>query len=402
MRTIAIVLSLLGFAPSVTLSQEASIKTLSCDVREDRKGNSDECPCKVGWRPRADEIEGILSRHQEWLLGYRIDFFDFDGLKGRPVLCNVDLQNKNLEGANLSFANLAGANLVDANLAGAELDHASLKDVKLHRTDLTGATLDGTDLTGTKLENTDLNGATLSNVTLDGAEYAPDPAHPPDYDVAGIEGIETVTFPPGKQSGLVVLRRVFKQQGLRRLEREATFAIERNKASHDRNDQLLSRQIEGWFSLVFFGWTTGWGLNPERPFLIGLVVAIVAAIFYGYALRRSRIDHGKGAGIYRVWPSGSMKLSSEGMSIIESSQSEPIEPTNFWKIIAWASYFSILSAFRIGWRDLNLGIWISRLQPTEFSLRGNGWVRVVSGLQSLISVYLVAMWMLTRFARPFD
>jgi hypothetical protein len=61
-----------------------------------------------------------------------------------------------------------------------------------------------------------------------------------------------------------------------------------------------------------------------------------------------------------------------------------------------------LSAFHIGWRDLNVGRWIARLQPGEYTLRTIGWVRVVSGLQSLISVYLVALWVLTYFGRPFD
>ncbi len=32
------------------------------------------------------------------------------------------------------------------------------------------------------------------------------------------------------------------------------------------------------------------------------------------------------------------------------------------------------------------------MQPREYTLRAKGWVRVVSGAQSLISVYLIAMW----------
>jgi hypothetical protein len=62
----------------------------------------------------------------------------------------------------------------------------------------------------------------------------------------------------------------------------------------------------------------------------------------------------------------------------------------------------ILSAVLIDWRDLNVGKWIARLQPREYSLRATGWVRFVSGLQSLISVYLIALWVLTYFGRPFD
>ena len=67
-----------------------------------------------------------------------------------------------------------------------------------------------------------------------------------------------------------------------------------------------------------------------------------------------------------------------------------------------ALYFSLLSATRIGWHELNVGTWITRIQPNEYSLRATGWVRVVSGVQSLISVYLVALSILTYFGTPFE
>ena len=65
-------------------------------------------------------------------------------------------------------------------------------------------------------------------------------------------------------------------------------------------------------------------------------------------------------------------------------------------------YFSLLSAFHVGWRDLNVGTWIARMQPREYTLRATGWVRCVSGFQSLLSVYLLALWALTYFGRPFE
>ena len=70
--------------------------------------------------------------------------------------------------------------------------------------------------------------------------------------------------------------------------------------------------------------------------------------------------------------------------------------------MGYAFYFSLLSAFHIGWRDLNVGSWLTRLQSREYALRAKGWVRAVSGVQSLISVYLLAMWALTYFGRPFQ
>jgi hypothetical protein len=58
-----------------------------------------------------------------------------------------------------------------------------------------------------------------------------------------------------------------------------------------------------------------------------------------------------------------------------------------WLRMPWTGIcFSLLSAFYIGWRDLNVGTWISRLQSREYTLHATGWVRVFSGLQSLLSV----------------
>jgi nitric oxide reductase large subunit len=67
-----------------------------------------------------------------------------------------------------------------------------------------------------------------------------------------------------------------------------------------------------------------------------------------------------------------------------------------------AAYFSLLSALRIGWSGLNFGTWISRMQLREYSLHATRWVRVASGIQSLISVYMVALAILTYFGTPFE
>jgi hypothetical protein len=72
------------------------------------------------------------------------------------------------------------------------------------------------------------------------------------------------------------------------------------------------------------------------------------------------------------------------------------------RLVCTSLYFSLLSAFHLGWREFNVGTWITRMQPREYTLRATGWVRTVSGIQSLISVYLLALWVLTYFGRPFE
>lgn len=64
--------------------------------------------------------------------------------------------------------------------------------------------------------------------------------------------------------------------------------------------------------------------------------------------------------------------------------------------------FSLLSAFNVGFRDINFGRWLHLLtKKSEYDLKAVGWARTVSGFQSLLSVYLIALWVLTYFGRPF-
>jgi hypothetical protein len=64
--------------------------------------------------------------------------------------------------------------------------------------------------------------------------------------------------------------------------------------------------------------------------------------------------------------------------------------------------FSFQSNYAARFRDINFGRWLRLLTRQEFDIKAVGWARVVAGWQSLISVYLIALWVLTYFGRPFD
>ncbi|MEM7225655.1 MAG: pentapeptide repeat-containing protein, partial [Pseudomonadota bacterium] len=231
---------------------------LICPETAERQGTHNECPCKVGWKPTDEQLAGILRSHELWL--------EQGGLRdasipGQALLCNGDLvaaelsgtelSGARLDGARLSYARLERANLNGANLAGADLRSAQLKHARLSLANLENADLGGADLEGALLESTIVTDAHLAFASLKGARYAP-ASLPPDSHVERIEGLASVVLSPGKQSGLVQLRELFRQAGLRDLEREATFAIEHNMAEHARRLGGLPDQLVGWLKLVFF------------------------------------------------------------------------------------------------------------------------------------------------------
>jgi Pentapeptide repeats (8 copies) len=405
------------------------------------------CSKSKGWRPSAEELQRTLQAHRKW---YANSGSKNPAVPGRAILCNADLRGADLRGADLQGANLLeadlrGADLVLAELNGAylfsaELEEAILYEAKLNEANLVGANLCGAnlgeaelneanmiraDLIRANLAEAELRNTVLARTDLTGAVYAPGSPPPAAY-VTGIKGLKTITFPLGEEIGLVQLRKLLQDGGLRDLEREATYAIERNKTRHlllrrkapnrftctlppEGPNQAEERSLrwreplklaEGTFRLVAFEWPVGYGLYPgfALQLLLGFILAF--SVPYMVALINPLTRH---AGIWRVW--------AEDRILKLREQDTPERLGNdwygdpWWRVLYRASLralqFSIQSAFHIGFRELNVGNWLARLQPREYILKATGWVRFVSGLQSLLSVYLLALWALTYFGRPF-
>lgn len=302
---------------------------------------------------------------------------DLDKLTKSGACVKCDLSGADLTNANLSGADLMGANLSDASLRNANLSGAFLTKANLSGANLSSANLSGALLVATNMRETDLIFANMRN-----AVFEPSTDKLPRRRTLRwafhLDEMVYLTNP----DGLVALREDFKKSGHRDLERQITYAIKR---SEQAQAPLLERSIN-WF---LFDWTSDYGMSPGRPLFI-----MVALIFVFSLIFRIGLNASGDSGIWKIW-SDERVLKNRGSNEPERLTAGP------WVRWAWAFYFSILSAFHIGWRDLNVGNWIARMQPTEYALRATGWVRTVSGIQSLISVYLVALSVLTYFGRPF-
>jgi hypothetical protein len=65
-------------------------------------------------------------------------------------------------------------------------------------------------------------------------------------------------------------------------------------------------------------------------------------------------------------------------------------------------FFSLENAFNLGYKEFNVGQWLRMLTKRQYELRAVGWVRTLAGAQSLVSIYLFALWVLTYFGHPFE
>ncbi len=207
------------------------------------------------------------------------------------------------------------------------------------------------------------------------------------------------------------LREAYKKAGMREPERQLTFALNHNRRVKLWEKSGLLHKVESLFNLVCFEWTCQYGMNPGRPLEILGLGLFLFTLPYLLALR----SRNRETGLWLVLPpdriiGGGSKVRPFKLTGCTPFRPLPPGPWPRFKArsrrglrrVRLAFYFSLLSAFNLGWRELNVGNWISRLQKHEYTLRATGWPRTVAGLQSLLSVYLLALWVLTYFGRPFD
>jgi hypothetical protein len=73
-----------------------------------------------------------------------------------------------------------------------------------------------------------------------------------------------------------------------------------------------------------------------------------------------------------------------------------------WRVFRISLFFSATSALHLGYGGLDFGEWLRMLTKREYQLKPKHWSRSLSGLQSLTSLYLLTIWVLTEFGNPFD
>ncbi|MDO8093118.1 MAG: pentapeptide repeat-containing protein, partial [Candidatus Brocadiales bacterium] len=324
---------------------------------------------------------------------------------GRANLCGAKLIFTTLERANLKFANLSGANLWAANLSGADLCSANLSGASLWNADLSNTHLSDTDLSGANLWSANLSDANLTNANLSNAALwsanlsGAELMHAnlsnanlmnvnlSDADLAEAN-VDSVMFvlKPGalpkilsiararnlskmrylmSPHSLLELREAFKKAGLRRLEREITYAIEhtRRQMEWEKGGRIRSeplgegpfmqlvleeggflRRVQSVIKWIVFELTSDYGLTPHRPLFIMGGFFIIFWIVYWFALK----PQGR-AGVWQYW--------EKDGPIKDKGQDTPVR-IGYKKCslrrVWYAFYFSLLSAFHIGWREFNI------------------------------------------------
>lgn len=367
----------------------------------------------------------------------------YDAVITKAKLHNVNGQEAQLLKANLSNAELYKANFAKANFDNANLSHIKANDVNLtkailHQTNLTNAGLQYANLTDAILQNANLirtnftetimTRALLHYANMSEAIYYPKYGTAPD--IIGLtiaKNFETVSCydPSTGAPALVELREAYKKAGMREMERLVVYMLksEERKADWQQQDDVWA-QAESVVNYVFFELPSGYGLYPRRPLLIVIAIFFLFTLIYWlglitrlgnpfleirwpakYATKRTALNIMKGD----TRRSSNICVKIEGGRLLRYPTRAKYDKPNLrtrlkrqFRLLRISLHLSLLYAFQIGWRDLNIGLWITYFQTHQYFFYSRGWIRKLGGFQSILSFYMFVLWILTQFARPFE
>ncbi len=408
------------------------------------------CPLhELKKQPNQTQIKAIATQHSEWISTYKLDnpitWENLTATQIKEILADprrADFSQTDLSGIQFTDLHLKGA-----NFKGARLNNASLNQVDLSFSDLTCASFTAAQINQSKfnhahmiktrmgqatVKQSEFKMANLTHADLEAANLSENSFHraklvsahlvrgqfkssdltDADFTLAKVDfanfshsiwELESGTLPEAHSAArmnnlsalsyldspgaLIELRESFATAGMDTAQREVTYALNKTKNEQQANEGIQGSLTAG-FNFLFFDLTSEYGRSPARPLKIIFALIFIFALPYYLAIRRA--DHNA---IWRVW-------NPERIHQFQGGAPEKIAETGI-RALLFALYFSTMSAFRLGWRDINVGDWLSNIQHHEYNLQSTGWVRSLSGIQSVISMYLLALWILTFFTTPF-
>lgn len=352
------------------------------------------------------------------------------------ILQNTDLQSAILEEAflneaKISNANLRDANLEKANLTGADLSGSDLSKANLSNAILKNANLTGAILKGTKINHTDFSGANLTNVIFE-PDIEPLFKLDDQYQIKEINvpiiksfvtviGLSTLKFETDT-SALYILEKKLRESGLLKPARQVFSSIQRStyRTNYIANTPLdYFKQFFIWLALDF---TNSYGSEPIKPLGILLILILIFSLVYSYQLLNqfdknsaiwiisqepnkerekfiringrllflSPFTSGFLGGIYNL-----VKKGFECINIRDISYPHKIAVSLYWGLsFSLISTFSIISTFTIALAEFEISDWIAILQPKYILFKSTGIVRMIAGIQSLFSAYLLMLWII--------
>jgi len=307
---------------------------------------------------------------------------------------SLDLSNVSFNECKFDYAWFTGSTLYstrfyqNSTFLNAKMDSIDMRKSVFIDCDLRGSTFGNSDFSRAYIENTNLNRTDFEHADLYRLVYQPsnDPHWRNIIFAYNLDYLDYASDP----TPLIRLRQKFRDIGFRSVERQINCSLKRHYPS--------------WYESALFDFTCNYGADYIRPLILwAQLFGIYVLIYFIVLLIPTKQPH--------VFVIKKHANNIENNSTIRGELSPFVSSNHsgIWsRILSVTKFFlkamgiSLLSSTSIGFRDLTIAQWVRRLLPWDIELRFEGIPRVLSGVHSLLSMYLVALSFLSYFTRVFE
>lgn len=357
-------------------------------------------------------------------------------------LKGADVSRGDMSSAILDSADFTGAMLSGTDFSGSLMEKANLTRAFLVSAKMNKAFLMDANLTGASVNDADLSDASFDRANLKDVYYEPKKNPEIRYIVSALN-LETLKYGV-LPDALGALRKEFKDGGFTRQESKITYAVKRSENEILWNEAFQTKCVpaEGadsqasgtpcvvelgrgrdcpggvcesepqnilfyYLNIIFFDWTVRYGMRPERALIMLFFLWLICAVIYDLFIHYPGKD-----GIYLLKTRKHRDpVRTRGLRIVPHRLNTKHLARHHrwwhwwrreWRIFRLGMFFSLITTFSIGFKEFDVGRWLGMLTKREYELLPRHWTRTVAGFQSLLSLYLIAMWILCHFGQPFE
>jgi uncharacterized protein YjbI with pentapeptide repeats len=286
-------------------------------------------------------------------------------------------------------------------------------------------------------KSNNFNNALFSDIDWDGVRLNSIPLCAPNllsfYEAKNLHKINVWR----SQHTLSEIKNGLKEAGLREQERDITYALKKSERLMKKESGKTVDFIESYLLYILFELTSDWGRSPNKPLgILGYIWIITALYFSAIIYKNGKVEselNQQGLSPFEIQQyfvnNYHLSINSiwatipvyDNENMFKNNKIECITPNFFyheahkklynlkfppffqfslmiWSTISFGFYYSLYTAFQISWTQFKFGNLISRLQMREYSLHATGIARIISGLNSIISLYLITLWFIILFA----
>lgn len=363
------------------------------------------------------QLDQLLSHAQVDLRDADIEFCkinsDFEGndFTGATFVCD-DLTGVRFKPP----ATLEKVEFTDCDMSEADLTAVIGSKIKFTSSKLSGSHFDAAKLKCSVFDRVDLKDATFFSTDMSGVMFAPDTL-PNARSLARALNLSKIRA-PYNEVALFQLRGIFRESGDVEQAREITYAIESGR--QERYERECSTGLDSTLAInlgdrthacamhairaVAFSFTCHFGLTPWRPIFLLLGLWLVCTLLLAVIVASSRkkvvtvVVTRSFGGKNRV---REYDICTTRERIVFSGHGVYQLFRDICRLICVSARLSLMNLFNLQFREVEVGKWLRMMSSRDYDLKPKGIARTVSGMESILSLYLIALWVLVYFGDPF-